>query len=399
MKVNVWLYLASAGASMLGNSVVQIVWPWLVLNRTGDPAAAGMVATVIAVPALLFAIVGGHLIDSVGRRRMSVVSDVVSSASVASVVVVDHVFGLNLWWFIALGIVGAVGDIPGMAARNALITDIAKDSGVTVSRLSGFNQSLVGITFLLGPALAGALMSVLSIELVLWITAACSLLAAVLTALLRLSNEAPVAEEEVFQGWRAWGSLLQIVPVRMLAVMTLVSGMLVGPLLTVLLPAQFESLGQPVLLGLSMSSFAVGMIVISMAVSALGLAYRRRAWIIAIALLVISFGCTAFLDTTWLVFLGMFAAGLGSGLTGPISMLVVTEETPEHMRGRAFSLFTAINLFATPIGLSLATLALKFYSIYWLAVALLVVWLPVAAWAIVRGARVLPHYRSASLVE
>ena len=62
-----WLYLTSAGLSLLGNGVATVVWPWLVLERTGNPAAAGLVATAIAIPSLLFAILGGQLSDTVGR--------------------------------------------------------------------------------------------------------------------------------------------------------------------------------------------------------------------------------------------------------------------------------------------------------------------------------------------
>ncbi|MDN6132091.1 MAG: MFS transporter, partial [Corynebacterium casei] len=76
--MNVWVYLSSAGMSALGYSVAGIVWPWIVLERTGDPAAAGLVAAAVAVPSVLFAFLGGYLIDTVGRKPMSVISDIIS---------------------------------------------------------------------------------------------------------------------------------------------------------------------------------------------------------------------------------------------------------------------------------------------------------------------------------
>ena len=124
-----WLYLTSAGLSLLGNGVATVVWPWLVLERTGNPAAAGLVATAIAIPSLLFAILGGQLIDTVGRKPMSIISDIVSGLSVIAVIAVDAWLGLNLTWFIVIGILGAVGDIPGMAARAALGGDVSYTSG------------------------------------------------------------------------------------------------------------------------------------------------------------------------------------------------------------------------------------------------------------------------------
>ncbi|WP_300917946.1 MFS transporter [Corynebacterium stationis] len=133
--MNIWIYLGSAGMSALGNSIAGIVWPWIVLERTGDPAAAGLVAAAVAVPSVIFASLGGYLIDTVGRKPMSVISDIISGASVA------------------------------------------------------------GVAFLVGPAVAGVLLAALNSSLVLIITAACSFLAALLTTFLRLAK-CELTEEE-----------------------------------------------------------------------------------------------------------------------------------------------------------------------------------------------------------
>ena len=53
-----YIYLASAATSILGNAVASIVWPWMVLEKTGNPAAAGIVATCITVPSTLSAAAG-----------------------------------------------------------------------------------------------------------------------------------------------------------------------------------------------------------------------------------------------------------------------------------------------------------------------------------------------------
>lgn len=83
------LYLIATATSLFGNASIAIVLPWLVLERTGDPALAGTVAAITAAPGALAAFVGGHLIDKVGRRRMAVLSDVGSALAVAALAVVD----------------------------------------------------------------------------------------------------------------------------------------------------------------------------------------------------------------------------------------------------------------------------------------------------------------------
>ena len=94
-KTTLPLYLAATATSLFGNSAIAIVLPWLVLERTGDPAMAGLVAAVSAVPGAIAAFVGGHLIDKVGRRRMSVLSDAGSAVAVAGLAIVDAADDMN----------------------------------------------------------------------------------------------------------------------------------------------------------------------------------------------------------------------------------------------------------------------------------------------------------------
>jgi len=389
--VMVWIYLASAATSMLGNAVATIVWPWLVLERTGNPAAAGVVAAAIAVPSLAVAFLGGHLIDTLGRKPMSIISDVISGLSVVGVILVDQAVGLTLAWFIILGIIGAVGDIPGMAARSALVGDVARTSGRSVDFIAGLNQSIGGVSWLIGPALAGFLMAALPIELVLWITAGCSLLAAGLTALLRLvpaESEVPVDVPDL-GALRSWAEVVRPAPIRLLAAVTFISAALVSPYLAVLMPAHFQAIDAPVQLGVAMSAYAVGLMISGGLVAAVGTGRRRTIWVVAMACYLVGFSLMGALEYPLLVIIGMAVAGLGGGLIGPLQMVLVTEIIPERLRGRAFSVFMAIGQFSAPIGLIAATGLLTQVSIYATAAVLAGAWVLISMWAIWRGVRVL----------
>lgn len=112
MRLALPLFLAAETPSLFGNSAISIVLPWLVLSRTGEPSTAGMIAAVPAEPAVLAALVGGWLIDRVGRRQISVLADLGSAAAVAALVLVDQSVGLTVSSFIVLGVVGALFDVP-----------------------------------------------------------------------------------------------------------------------------------------------------------------------------------------------------------------------------------------------------------------------------------------------
>ena len=67
---------------------------------------------------------------------------------VALLVINGENVGLTISWFIALGVLGALFDVPGVTARQAMLPEIARAAGMKLDRASGINQSLVGASFL-----------------------------------------------------------------------------------------------------------------------------------------------------------------------------------------------------------------------------------------------------------
>lgn len=396
------LYLASAATSMLGNAVAAIVWPWLVLERTGSASAAGFVAAAIALPSLVFAYFGGNLIDSLGRKPVSIVSDIISGLSTALVIVVDATVGLNIPLFIAIGILGAVGDIPGMAARAALVGDVSASSGRSVEAISGINQAIMGFSFLLGPALAGFLLAWLPLDAVLIITAACSLIAAAITGFIKLIPHPQTAEDDaetdLHKGLAGWKLAFSYPIIRLLGLTAFLSMVLVTPYLSVLMPARFQSSGEPHLLGLSMSAFAIGMMAASL-IAAKVAKKQRLTWILAMSLYTISFIFMGWIDSAWSVMIGLFIAGIGSGLFNPLQMVLVTNSVPDHIRGRSFSVFSAINQLAGPIGLAITGMILSFTTIQVVAAALAIIYTAMSIVLVIWGLKLLPIREAAPVDE
>ena len=89
-------YLLSCACSLLGNSVAGVILPLVLLATTGDALAAGTLALICAVPQFVIGLIGGALTDRFNRRNVSIVSDILSAASVALLPVVDMVWGLSL---------------------------------------------------------------------------------------------------------------------------------------------------------------------------------------------------------------------------------------------------------------------------------------------------------------
>ncbi|HEY5786893.1 MAG TPA: MFS transporter [Microlunatus sp.] len=375
------LFVAAEAFSLFGNSAIAIVLPWLVLTRTGDPAVTGLVAAVAALPAILAAVVGGWLIDKVGQRRMSVLADFGSAVSVAGLAVVDRVFGLDLGWFIALGILGALFDVPGMTARETLMGRVARTSGVSLDKIASIRQAVFSLAFLGGPALAGVLLAILDPIQVVWVTAGCSLAAGICMLLLPLT-----APEVVSAGTADIGGLATIrgsAPLRAMLVIGFGSALVVAPLLGVLVPAHFNGLGEPTWFGFTMSAFAAGSMIGAILYAVIASRSRRAVYVGGLLLQTLGMVGFTTLHGVWPVAIGSALVGIGGGLLSPVFIVFFTEQVAESVRGRVLGLFNALALIASPLGLGAIALALSVTSLEVAATWLLGAWVLVMAYAFI----------------
>jgi hypothetical protein len=96
----VYAVLTAEGISQVGNMMTIVAGPWFVLQTTGSAAKTGLVGAALAL-GLLMPILGGPLVDRVGFRRGTVLADVVSAATVASIPAL-HLAGLLEYWHIVI---------------------------------------------------------------------------------------------------------------------------------------------------------------------------------------------------------------------------------------------------------------------------------------------------------
>jgi len=103
--------------SGIGNGVVVIAIPWLVLEETGSAALFGLIAVLAVLPSLIALPFVGAAIDRYGARWVSVVSDLASAASVFALPVLLLADALSVPLIIALAVLGAVIDPAARAPR------------------------------------------------------------------------------------------------------------------------------------------------------------------------------------------------------------------------------------------------------------------------------------------
>jgi len=359
--------VSATGLSAMGNAMVAVVLPWLVLQRTGSPAMAGVVAAVALAPLVLSAALGGALVDRWGRRRTSVLADVLSAGAVAAVPVVDLVWGLTMPVLMVLVAVGAVFDGPGMAAREALRPDVARTSGWGLERINARAEGVDGLTAVVGPAAAGLLVVVVDPVLALWVTVVMFLLAAAVTRWLVPDTRpdllpAPdpaVAEPAAGPYWSSvrdgLGLMWRDRTLRAVGVLGAVVVLVLAPAEAVVLPAWFASTDDAGGLAAVLAAFAAGGLIGALA----GPSWTRR-WgrrrVLLTGLLALTAGvCSfAFLPASWALVLLAALTGLGAGPVGPLLAVLAQERTPEPLRGRVLGALASVSLAAAPAGLLIA---------------------------------------------
>jgi len=339
--------------SGIGNGAVMVIIPWLVLERTDSAAAAGLVAAVSTLPALVVVPAVGVAIDRFGRKPMSVISDLASAVSVIAFPVVGWLVGLDLFWILLLAVLGASLDPAGYTARKSLIVDAARAGKVRLETLNGVHEALFAAGWTLGPLVGAGLIATLGAEQGMWIPGALFVIAAACIAAMRVSDAGQAALEhaDVVTGLagltRGVIALWQDKALRTLTIAIMVLAGVYLPTESVILPVYFEGLGQPEGLGFVIAALAGGGVLGAFAYGPLS-RHLTDYRIIRIALLGTALGVVpmAFLPALPILVFFAFILGISWGPMQPLLNTLVQRRIPAQEQGRVFSVqLTAFYVF------------------------------------------------------
>ncbi|MEU2231882.1 MFS transporter [Streptomyces vietnamensis] len=354
--------LAANAISISGNSLTLIAVPWFALDITGSPGKAGLVAFCAALPVLLSAIVGGPVIDRIGRRRVSIGSDLVCALALTAVPLLNHAGVLRFWMLCALMAVTGLFHAPGETARNVLTPDLAERAGTPLSRATSFYDAVSRGARMTGAALAGLLVALLGADTVLYVDAATFAVSALLVLLglrgipsAEPARGAPPLSLAVYRADLREGYAF-ILRTRLLLgvnVMVMFTNGLAQSWSSVLLPVHArEELGGSAALGLLVAVFGGCALTGALLYAAFGHRLPRLP-VLTVGFVLCGapvYVTAALTDTTPPLLLVMALGGLGAGVLNPILGAVFYETVPEELRSRVGSASTAGVLLTTPLG-------------------------------------------------
>jgi MFS family permease len=371
-KLPVVLHQLSNFSSGLGNSIVMITIPWLILEETGSPAFAGLVAAISALPGLLISPIGGWLVDHIGRRTVSIGADLLSALAVVAFPIVALTSGLSSTTILIIAVIGAIFDPAGYTARKTLLADVAKASDIKLDRLNGIHEGFMGVAWVFGPAVGASLISTVGAVNSFWVAGGLFIFAALAIAFLRVGNlgrdARDLAEEmgektnrSIRVGFQVlWRDKL----LRTLTISILIIAAVYLPTETVVLSTYFEDLGQPASLGIVISALAAGYAVGSFGYGWVNARLKRknlvRTTFIGVALSIVPM---AFLPPLPILAVAGFFLGLFWGPFNPLMSTLIQQRVAADQQGRVFGVQTAVFYAAPPLGMVLAGLSVESYGV------------------------------------
>jgi MFS family permease len=152
------LFAAGQALSVIGSWVQQVALAWLVYRITGSVFLLGLTGFLLQIPHLFVAPVAGFLIDRLPRVTTLVVVNLCLAALAALLagLAIGHVTRIEAYLAIALLI--GIGNACEAPARQSLIGAIVEDRRLLPSAI-GFNSVLFNTGRMIGPAIAGALLT------------------------------------------------------------------------------------------------------------------------------------------------------------------------------------------------------------------------------------------------
>ena len=350
----------------------MIIIPWLILERTDSPAFAGLVAAISALPGILVSPIGGWIVDHIGRRTVSVGADLLSSLSVAAFPIVAATFGLSNPSILLIAVLGAAFDPAGYTARKTLLTDVAKASDADLNHLNGIHDGIMGVAWILGPAVGAGLIASVGAVNSFWVSAALFIIAALAISFLRVGDAAKESRETAEASGAETDSSMRVgiktlwddKVLRTLSVALLIIAAVYLPTEAVVLPTYFEDVDNPSGLGFVISALAAGSAVGSFGYGWISARMKRKTLIRLILLgSAVSIIPMAFLPPLSVLMLAGFLLGLSWGPYSPLISTLVQQRVPAHLQGRVFGVQTAVFYAAPPLGMVLAGLSVESYGI------------------------------------
>jgi len=348
------LFLTGQWVSLSGTWMHMTAQGWLVYKLTGSPLYLGMVSAASALPILLFSLLGGAVADRVQKRKIIIITQVMSIFPALIIGILVATDSITISLLVALVfMIGTINafDIP--ARQSFLMSLTSRDSLMNAVALNSaaFNGSRI-----IGPVLAGFIISTLGIAACFFINAVSYLAAVAALTRVKARGEPERTDRSMLKDIAEGMSFLRANKRLMRIVLMVSTFSLFGlPFISQLPIFAAEILGTGASgLGILMGASGFGAFTMAMFLAFKG-DIKRKGRFMNIASALFPLGLLAFTYSSDFALSAvlMFLVGLAVVAFLTTANSSVQLSAPDGLRGRVMSVYTLLFLGMNPIGHSL----------------------------------------------
>jgi MFS family permease len=333
------VFIGGSIVSRVGDWMDLVALNWAVLGLTHSPVYLGVINACRLVPAFLLSVPAGILADRHDRRKLLLwlqIATILFTVALAACLEVGSAF----WLFATLVTFRSIFTAMDPPVRNAFLSNMVEKE--CLSSAIAIQTSVLNISRILGPAIAGFLLGRLEIASLFWINAVCGF-----GVLISLWIVRPIQSQDINRKTKVKGDVGEAIAyirtnpsVRSLLLLAVVP-MLFGFPYTSLLPLfSKELLGTgPEGFGLLLSVSACGALLGSFWLSVRSTQSGTGKWLIG-SIIAFGIGLWGFVLAPYLIVAAaaMFFVGLTSQVYRTMSRITLQMEVPDRLRGRLLSI-------------------------------------------------------------
>jgi MFS family permease len=351
---NFRLYLGGQAVSLIGTWLQSTAQAWVVWTLTGSEASLGLVSMLNGLPLLFFGVYAGVWVDRIDRRKLLIATQAASMILAFILAALTQTNLVQVWHIYLLSLLLGTANALDMPAQQAFLGDL---SGMAdVRKAVNLNITILQVSRILGPALAGMIIARLGVAPAFWLNGLSFV--AVIASLVMVRATQHVAKvrpgvsplTQIKEGIAHVRTQPRLQDLFLFAILLT---FFVFSIVMNLLPAVADKLlgGDAETLGLLMASSGAGALVAVLIIVPVVQTFKRSGVVMLAALFWLAFWLSIFAHsrTAALSMLAMFMGSMGAPTVMTMSMGLVQLMSPADMRGRLISLYTTISFGLTPI--------------------------------------------------
>ncbi len=154
---NFRLYYTGQAISLIGTSMTQVATSWLVYRLTDSAWLLGLVGFASQIPTLLLIPLGGIIADRTNRHRILLIAQILGMLQSLALTWLALNGTINVWQIVLLGVLQGIINAFDIPTRQAFLPEtVSKEN---LGNATALYSSLVSVSLMVGPAIAGLLIA------------------------------------------------------------------------------------------------------------------------------------------------------------------------------------------------------------------------------------------------